>query len=159
MNELLSYLKIQISSISGKRSIWQHRLIHQSCIHHSFSNIKKCLHSGLHFKSAHGMGPLQIATSARTINRRLSSLWSSKLWYHVHISIMINSQQHYWHNSNKHLQCKRNHKGWGRYHQQPSSRLITFKSQVFPVKNANLQSSGLVGLIAKSSVFENRQFL
>ena len=44
---------------------------------------------------------------------------------------------------------------WGRYHQQPSSQLITLKSQVFPVKSANLQSSGLVGLIAKSSSLQN----
>ena len=44
-----------------------------------------------------------------------------------------------------------------------TSPLITFKSRVFPDKNANLQfsglvGSGLVGLIAKSSVFKTRQF-
>ena len=47
----------------------------------------------------------------------------------------------------------------GRYHQEQSSQLITFKSQIFPVKNANLRSSGLVGLVAKSSVFKTRQLL
>ena len=47
---------------------------------------------------------------------------------------------------------------WGRYHQEPSSQLITLKSQIFPVKNSNLQSSGLVGLLRKSSVFKTRQF-
>ena len=47
---------------------------------------------------------------------------------------------------------------WGRYHQQRSSQLITLKSRIFPVKNANLQSSGLVGLVAKSSVFKTGQF-
>ena len=46
----------------------------------------------------------------------------------------------------------------GRYHQEPSSQLITLKSQIFLVKNSNLQSSGLVGLVAKSSVFKPRQF-
>ena len=30
----------------------------------------------------------------------------------------------------------------GRYHQKLSSQLITLSSQIFPVKNANLQSSG-----------------
>ena len=48
---------------------------------------------------------------------------------------------------------------WGRYHQEQSSQLITLKSQIFPVKNANLRSSGLVGLVAKSSVFKPGQFL
>ena len=47
---------------------------------------------------------------------------------------------------------------WGRYHQDPSSQLIILKSQIFPVKNSNLQSSGLVGLVTKSSVFKTRQF-
>ena len=46
----------------------------------------------------------------------------------------------------------------GRYHQEPSSQLITLKSQIFPVKNSNLQVSGFVALVAKSSVFETRQF-
>ena len=43
----------------------------------------------------------------------------------------------------------------GGYHQEQSSQLITLNSQIFPIKNANLQSSGLV---AKSSVFKTRQF-
>ena len=47
---------------------------------------------------------------------------------------------------------------WGRYHQKLSSQLITLKSQIFPIKNSNLQSSGLVGSDAKSSVFKTRQF-
>ena len=47
---------------------------------------------------------------------------------------------------------------WGRYQQDPSSQLITPNSQIFPVKNSNLQSSGLVGLLSKSSVFKTRQF-
>ena len=47
---------------------------------------------------------------------------------------------------------------WGRYHQELSSQLITLKSQISPVKNSNLQSSGLVCLVAKSSVFKTRQF-
>ena len=42
----------------------------------------------------------------------------------------------------------------GRYHQEQSSQLITHKSQIFPVKNSNLQFSGIV---AKSSVFKTRQ--
>ena len=46
----------------------------------------------------------------------------------------------------------------GRYHQEQSSHLITLKSQIFPVKNANLLSSGLVGLVAKSSVFKLGNF-
>ena len=59
-----------------------------------------------------------------------------------------------YHPSNMPIFCE----DWGRYHQEPSSQLITLKSQIFPVKNSNLQSSGLVGLVAKSSVFKNRQF-
>ena len=47
---------------------------------------------------------------------------------------------------------------WGKYHQELSSQLITLKSRIFLVKNSNLQSSGLVGLVAKSSVFKSRQF-
>ena len=47
---------------------------------------------------------------------------------------------------------------WGRYHQEPSSQLITLKSQIFPVKNANLHSSGLIGLVANSSDFKTRPF-
>ena len=39
---------------------------------------------------------------------------------------------------------------WGKYHQEPSSQLIALKSQIFPVKNANVRSSGLAGLVAKS---------
>ena len=46
----------------------------------------------------------------------------------------------------------------GRYHQEPSSQFITLMSQIFPVKNSNLQSSGLVGLVAKSSVFKTGKF-
>ena len=38
---------------------------------------------------------------------------------------------------------------WGRYHQEQSSQLITLKSQIFPDKNANLRSSGLVSLVSK----------
>ena len=52
--------------------------------------------------------------------------------------------------------CRR--QKWGRYHQEPSSQLITLKRQIFPVKNSNLQSSGSVGLVAKSSVFKTRQY-
>ena len=48
---------------------------------------------------------------------------------------------------------------WGRYHQEPCSQLVALKSQIFPVKNANLRSSGLANLVAKSSVFKTRQFL
>mgnify|MGYP001804940236 CR=1 FL=1 len=48
---------------------------------------------------------------------------------------------------------------WGLYHQEPSSELITLKSLIFPVKNSNLQSSGLVGLVAKSSDFKTKPFL
>ena len=44
----------------------------------------------------------------------------------------------------------------GRYHQESSSQLITLQSQIFPVKKSNLQSSDLVGLVAKSSVFTFR---
>ena len=40
---------------------------------------------------------------------------------------------------------------------QPSSQLITLKSQIFPVKNANLRSSGSVGLVTKSSDFKTTQ--
>ena len=50
-------------------------------------------------------------------------------------------------------------KYWGRYHQEPSSQLITLNNQIFPVKDSNLQSSSLVGLVAKSSVVKTRQFL
>ena len=50
-------------------------------------------------------------------------------------------------------------KRWVGYHQEPSSQLIARKIQIFPVKNSNLQSSGLVGLVAKSSVFKPGQFL
>ena len=55
-------------------------------------------------------------------------------------------------------QTKLIHQPWGRYHQEQSSQLITLKSQIFPVKSSNLQSSGLVVLVAKSSVFKTRQF-
>ena len=46
---------------------------------------------------------------------------------------------------------------WERYHQNPSSQLITLKSRIFPVKNASLRSSGSVFLVAKSSVFKTSQ--
>ena len=39
-----------------------------------------------------------------------------------------------------------------------SNRKRVLKSQIFPVKNANLRSSGLVGLVAKSSVFKLGNF-
>ena len=42
------------------------------------------------------------------------------------------------------------------YHENPSSLLITLKSQIFLIKDSNLQSSGLV---AKFSAFKTRQFL
>ena len=37
---------------------------------------------------------------------------------------------------------------WWRYRQKPSCQLIAIKSQFFPVKNWNLQSSVLVGFVA-----------
>ena len=40
-----------------------------------------------------------------------------------------------------------------------ASQSITLKSPIFPAKNANLQSFGLVGLVANSSDFKTRQFL
>ena len=43
---------------------------------------------------------------------------------------------------------------WGKYHQEKSSQLIIFMSRMFPVKNSNLPSYGLV---AKSSVFKTSQ--
>ena len=55
------------------------------------------------------------------------------------------------------LCCCDNELGGGGYHQEPSSQLITLKSWIFPFKNSDLQSSGLVGLVAKFSVFINRQ--
>ena len=48
---------------------------------------------------------------------------------------------------------------WGRYHQERSSQLITFRNQIFPVKNLNLPSSSLIGLVAESPVVKTRQFL
>ena len=45
---------------------------------------------------------------------------------------------------------------WGRYHQERSSQLITLENQMFPVKNLNLQSSSLVGLVANASVVKTR---
>ena len=47
---------------------------------------------------------------------------------------------------------------WGRYHQERSSQLITLKNQILLVKNLNLQSSSLVGWVAKFSVVKTRQF-
>ena len=47
---------------------------------------------------------------------------------------------------------------WGRHRQEPSSQLITLKSQIFPVKDSNLPSPGLVGLVANSSVYKTRKF-
>ena len=47
---------------------------------------------------------------------------------------------------------------WGMYHQEPYSQLITLKSLIFPVKNSNLQSSGLVFLVANSSDFKTKPF-
>ena len=46
---------------------------------------------------------------------------------------------------------------WGRYHREPSSQLITLKSHIY-LRNWNIQSSGLVGLVAKSSVYKTMQF-
>ena len=42
---------------------------------------------------------------------------------------------------------------WGRYHQEQSSQLISLKRQIFPVKNSNLQSSGLVSLVTTHQIF------